>query len=132
MIKRVGREQTSIYPLPGRTWHTYIGPDNIPTERVSMGVSVYPAGSKPAGHVHDLQEETIYCTAGRGRIVTADEIAEVEAGVAVWVPARTPHATESDGPEPLELVCFFSPPVAPGSYEKKPFEPAAAPGEDLR
>ena len=22
------------------------------------------------------------------------------------------------GPEPLELACFFSPPVVPGSYEK--------------
>ena len=29
-----------------------------------------------------------------------------------------PHATESDGPEPLEIACFFSPPVVPGSYEK--------------
>jgi hypothetical protein len=28
------------------------------------------------------------------------------------------HATESDGPEPLELVCLFSPPVIPGSYER--------------
>ncbi|MBF6606646.1 MAG: cupin domain-containing protein [Chloroflexi bacterium] len=118
MIKRVGREEASLYPLPGRNWLTYIGPENTPTARVSMGVSVYPAGSKPAGHVHDSQEETIYCTAGRGRIVTPDETAEIKVGVTVWVRAGTHHAAESDGPEPLELVCFFSPPVVPGSYEK--------------
>lgn len=120
MIKRVARTDASLFPLPGRNWHTYIGPENIPTERVSMGVSVYPPGSKPAGHVHDVQEETIYCAAGRGRIVTPDETAEVEPGVTVWVQPGTFHATESDGPEPLELVCFFAPSVVPGSYEKKP------------
>ena len=82
-----------------------------------MGVSVFPAGSAPTGHVHDGQEETIYCAAGRGRIVTPEATAEIEAGVTVWISVGTFHATESDGPEPLELVCFFSPPVAPGSYE---------------
>ncbi|HYM82618.1 MAG TPA: cupin domain-containing protein [Candidatus Dormibacteraeota bacterium] len=118
MIRRVERAEAGRVPLPGRDWFTYIGPENTPTERVSMGVSVFPAGSRPPGHVHDAQEETIYCAAGRGRIVTPDGAAEVEPGVTVWVPPRTPHATESDGPEPLELVCFFSPPVVPGSYEK--------------
>lgn len=118
MIKRVARAEADVIALPGRDWHTYLGPQNTPTERVSLGVSIFPPGSKPAGHVHESQEETIYCTAGRGRIVTPDGTAEIEAGVTVWVSPGTLHATESDGPEPLELVCFFSPPVVPGSYEK--------------
>ena len=118
MFKRVSREEAQVVPLPGRDWHTYIGPENTPTERVSLGVSVFPPGSRPEGHVHDSQEETIYCARGRGRIVTPEGTAEVEPGVTVWVGIGTPHATESDGPEPLELVCFFSPPVVPGSYEK--------------
>lgn len=119
MIKRVARVDAEVFPLPGRAWYTYLGPQNAPTERVSMGVSIFPAGSAPAGHVHDTQEETIYCAAGRGRIVTPEATAEIEAGVTVWVSPGTPHSTESDGPEPLELVCFFSPPVVPGSYEPK-------------
>jgi quercetin dioxygenase-like cupin family protein len=117
-MKRVSRQEADIHPLPGRVWHTYVGPQNTPTELVSMGVSVFPPGSRPEGHVHDDEEETIYCAGGRGRIVTPDGTAEIEAGVTVWVGKGTHHATESDGPEPLELVCFFSPPVVPGSYEK--------------
>lgn len=119
MIKRVAREETQVFPLPGRNWHFYVGPENSPTRNVSLGVSIFPAGSKPAGHMHVLQEETIYCAAGRGRIVTPDETAEMEPGVTVWVPAGTFHATESDGPYALELVCFFTPPVVSGSYEKE-------------
>lgn len=118
MIRRVAREEAQVVGLPGRNWYTYIGPGNAPTERVSFGVSVFPAGSRPAGHVHDVQEETIYCAAGRGRIVTDAGVAEMEPGVTVWVPPGVFHATESDGPEPMELCCFFSPPVVPGSYEK--------------
>ena len=75
MIKRVSRDEAQVMALPGRDWHTYIGPQNTPTERVSLGVSVFPAGSHPEGHVHDTQEETIYCAAGRGRIVTPDATA---------------------------------------------------------
>jgi mannose-6-phosphate isomerase-like protein (cupin superfamily) len=119
MLKRVAREQTVIYPLPGRNWHLYLGPENCPESRGTLGVSIFPAGSRPPGHAHGAEEEVIYCAAGRGRIVTPHESAELEPGVMVWVPPATHHSTESDGPEPLELVCFFTPPVISGSYEKR-------------
>jgi quercetin dioxygenase-like cupin family protein len=119
MIKRVARSEAEIVPLPGRTWHSYFGPWNSAARQVSLGVSVYPPGSKPEGHVHPAEEETIYCAAGRGRIVTSDGVAEVEPGVVVHVPPGIRHATEADGPDPLELICIFSPPVISGSYEKK-------------
>lgn len=118
MIKRVDRHEAQALPLPGREWFLYIGPENSPARNVSVGVSVFPAGSKPAGHVHESQEETIYVTSGRGRLVTPEASADLEPGVAVFIPIGTFHATESDGPEPLELVCLFSPPVIPGAYEK--------------
>ena len=118
MIKRVARTEAPITPLPGRDWYTYVGPQNAPTQRVSIGVSVFPADSRPEGHVHEAEEETVYCARGRGRIVTPNETAELEEGVAVFIAPGTFHATESDGPEPLELVCLFSPPVVAGSYEK--------------
>jgi len=117
MFKRVERAEAETTALPGRTWYSYVGPRNTPTERTSMGVSIYPAGSRPAGHVHPAEEETVYCISGRGRLVCPAGTAELEPGVAVFIPAGLFHATESDGPEPLEILCSFSPPVLPGSYE---------------
>jgi quercetin dioxygenase-like cupin family protein len=119
MIKRVARADAEVFPLPGRNWYLYIGPQNSPARNVTVGVSVFPAGSSPTGHVHDIQEETIYVTSGRGRLVTAEATAELEPGVSVFIPVGTFHATESDGPDPLELVCLFSPPVVSGSYERR-------------
>ena len=119
MIKRLTRDDAHKVQLPGRVWNSYFGPADDTSRLVSLGVSVYPPGSKPDGHVHPAEEETIYCAAGRGRIVTPDETAEVWPGVVVHVSPGTFHATEADGPDPLELVCLFSPPVVSGSYEKK-------------
>ena len=132
MIKRVDRDEADRVPLPGRDWFSYIGPQNTPTKNVSIGVSVYPPGSKPTGHVHEHEEETVYCASGRGRLVTPEATADLEPGVAVFIPMGTfhatewptevrsepSHATEADGPEPMELICLFSPPVVPGSYER--------------
>jgi quercetin dioxygenase-like cupin family protein len=118
MFTRISREETSITPLPGRDWHTYVGPWNTPTKHLSMGVSVYEPGARPEGHVHESQEETVYCLSGRGRLVCSDGKAELEPGVTVFIPIGTFHATECDGPEQLELLCVFTPPVVPGSYER--------------
>jgi quercetin dioxygenase-like cupin family protein len=119
MIKRMTRAEAQVFPLPGRDWLLYIGPQNSPAHNVSVGVAVFPPGSRPTGHVHPAEEETIYVISGRGRLVTAEATAELEPGVAVFIPIGAFHATESDGPDPLELVCLFSPPVVPGSYERK-------------
>ncbi len=119
MFTRMSRTETAITPMPGRDWHSYIGPHTAPTTHLSMGVSVYEPGARPTGHVHEAEEETVYCISGKGRLVCDAGPAELEAGVAVFIPAGTFHATECDGPEPLELLCVFTPPVVPGSYEKK-------------
>ena len=118
MIKRVTRSEATVVPLPGRDWLYYVGPENTGTKNVSVGMAVFPSGSKPTGHVHEQEEETIHCIRGRGRLVTSEATAELEPGVTVFIPRGTFHATESDGPEALELLCMFSPPVVPGSYEK--------------
>jgi len=119
MIKRVARAEATIQPLPGRTWFTYIDPGSSPAKNVTVGVSVYPGGSRPAGHVHETQEETVYVASGHGRLVTPDETADLEPGVAVFIAPGTFHITEAGDGEPLELVCLFSPPVVPGSYEER-------------
>lgn len=118
MIKRVSRHEAERLPLPGRDWYGYVHPGNSPAQNVSMGVSIFAPDARPAGHIHPAEEETIYVTRGRGRLVTPDATADLEPGVAVFIPVGTFHATECDGPDPLELVCLFSPPVVPGSYER--------------
>jgi quercetin dioxygenase-like cupin family protein len=119
MFTRIALKQTAVTPLPGRDWHAYISPDDGLTKHLSLGVSIYEPGARPVGHIHDSQEETVYCVSGRGRLVCEAGTSEVEPGVVTFIPAGTFHSTKCDGPEPLELLCIFTPPVVPGSYEKR-------------
>jgi quercetin dioxygenase-like cupin family protein len=118
MLKRVTRQEAEIYHLPGRDFFLYIGPANSGARNVALGVAVFPPGSAPPGHVHPAEEEVIHILSGTGRLVTPEGIAKLEPGVTVYIPAGLHHATSSDGPEPLQLVSVFSPPVVPGSYEE--------------
>ena len=119
MLHSVKRSEAAVHRLPGRDWIFYIGPESVGARNISVGYSVYPAGSAPEGHIHPTQEEVVYCVAGRGSLVSPEGPVPLEPGTAVYIPAGVHHATVSDGPDPLELVTSFSPPVVPGSWDKK-------------
>lgn len=117
MLKAVRREEAQVFHLPGRDWYHSIGPETVGTRHITVGWASFPEGSAPPGHVHPTQEEVVFIVAGHGQLISPDSTVDLEPGVAVYIPIGTHHATVSHGPGPLEMVCSFSPPVAPGSYE---------------
>jgi len=119
MLKAVTRSEVQVHHLPGREWLLYIGPENAGSRNLTVGYSVFPPGSAPEGHVHPTQEEVVFCVSGHGALVSPEGSVPLEPGTAVYVPVGEHHATVSYGPGPLELVTSFSPPVVPGSWDKK-------------
>jgi len=117
MLKGVARDEAAVYPLPGRDWYLCIGPQNSAAKNLTVGLAIFPERSAPDGHVHDTQEEVIYVVSGRGQLVTPKGTVELHAGTSVYIPIGLHHATVSSGPGPLQLLCAFSPPGGPGSYE---------------
>ncbi len=117
MLKGVRRQEAVVYELPGRDWLLGIGPQNSDARNLTVGIAEFPEGSAPPGHVHDAQEEVIHVVTGSGRLITPEGAVELEPGTTVYIPVGLHHATVSSGPGPLRLVCAFSPPVVPGSYE---------------
>ncbi len=119
MLKGVKRSEVEVHHLPGRDWLMYVGPESTGAQNITVGYSIYPPGSAPEGHLHPTQEEVVYCVAGHGALVSPEGSVPLEPGTAVYIPAGLHHATVSDGPEDLELVTSFSPPVVPGSWDRK-------------
>lgn len=117
-LKTVKREDARVYNLPGRDWLHYIGPETSEAKNITVGYAVFPAGSAPKGHVHPTQEEVIYIISGKGELVTPEGTAALDPGTVVYIPVGLHHQTVSHGPEALEMVTSFSPPVVPGSYEE--------------
>jgi mannose-6-phosphate isomerase-like protein (cupin superfamily) len=117
MLESVNREDAPVFHLPGRDWFLCVGPQNTAAKNLTLGVAVFPAGSAPEGHVHPAEEEVIYIISGTGELVTPEGTIALTPGTSVYIPVGLHHATVSHGPEPLELISVFSPPVIPGSYE---------------
>jgi quercetin dioxygenase-like cupin family protein len=113
----VERGKAETLDLPGRQWGLLLGPENVGSKNATLGFAVFPGGSAPPGHVHPSEEEMVYVTAGRGRLVSERATVQLFPGVAVYIPPGTEHSTIADEGEPLHLITVFSPPTAPGSYE---------------
>lgn len=119
MLTPVKKSEARVLELPGRTWSLLLGPDNSPARNMTLGYSTFPPGSAPEGHVHLDEEEIVYIVSGRGTLSTPDHSVDLEPGVAVFIPVGIHHSTAAASDGPLEMVTVFSPPVIPGSYERR-------------
>jgi len=78
-------------------------------------------GSEQAVHSHRHNEQVYVIVRGAGLMTVADEKRQVQAGMLVFVPARTGHAIRNTGNEPLVYVSATSPPFDPAELDA-PFQ----------
>ena len=116
MLQAVRVQDAQVYQLPGRQVSYLVGPNTTDAKNITMGLCVWPQGGQPY-HVHTEHEETIYIVSGRGEITCPEGTIPLEAGTAVFIPPKTDHRIESFGPEPLQFVTVFAPPVIFGAYK---------------
>ncbi len=105
--------------LPGRLWKKLIGPEDGGCKNMIFGVVTFPPGSDPGTHVHPGEEEIIYVLSGRGETKVGGKIYPLEPGVGVYIEPEVEHGVKTLGDEHLVLISVFSPPVKPGSYDKR-------------
>jgi mannose-6-phosphate isomerase-like protein (cupin superfamily) len=89
--------------------HGYI--DFLASDKLSVGLSVWPAGSSDGQQPHD-QDEVYYVISGRGTIRVADEDRAVKAGTLVFVAAHVRHRFH-DIEEDIRVLVFWAPPHTP-------------------
>lgn len=107
----------TVHNLPGRDWFYMLGPQNCQTRNLTFGLAEFPGGTLAAAHTHETAEEIIYILSGQGAIISGEDEARLEPGIAVFIPPGLPHRIRADGQVPLRLVTLFSPPVTPGAYD---------------
>ena len=86
--------------------HGYV--DFFASEKLSVGLSVWPAGTVDRQQPHD-EDEVYYVISGRGSIQVAGEDREVRPGSLVFVAAHDDHRFH-DIDEDLRVLVFWAPP----------------------
>lgn len=89
-----------------KTTHTY--EDFFRSDKLSLGLSVWPAGSVDEQQPH-AEDEVYYVIRGCGRLQVADEDQPVEPGSVIYVATGVDHHFH-DIEETLEVLVFWAPP----------------------
>ena len=92
---------SEIRPLIDRTT------SNI--ELCSLAEEVLPAGAAVGRHFHIETEEIYYILRGAGRMTVGDEVREVTAGDAIFIPRNQTHTLENTGREPMTILLVCGP-----------------------
>lgn len=69
-----------------------------------------PPGGVIGWHHHATQTETVYVLSGDSTLTLGETAFPFGAGHIVAIPPDTRHTLVNDGPEPVELLCIFTPP----------------------
>jgi quercetin dioxygenase-like cupin family protein len=78
----------------------------------TVNIVQVPPGGVIGLHIHAQQVETIYALAGTSTFTVGGVDVEFHAGQIVAVPIGMEHGLRNEGPEPVELLTFFTPPMA--------------------
>jgi len=71
-----------------------------------------PPGCQVGLHNHATQVETIYLLTGQAVLTIAGSEAPLSAGCIVAIPPGAEHSLRNIGTDPIELIAFFTPPLA--------------------
>ena len=71
-----------------------------------------PPGGVIGWHHHATQTETVYVLSGASTLTLGETAFPFGSGHIVAIPPGTEHTLTNAGPEPVELLCFFTPPIA--------------------
>ena len=101
------REIPELDPQPrDPDGHGYV--DFLDSEKLSVGLAVWPAGSTDRQQPHK-EDEVYYVISGRGVVTVAGEDRPVKAGSLVFVAAGVAHRFH-DIQDDLRVLIFWAPP----------------------
>lgn len=96
--------------FPGIAFKTLLTAAHNPFANVNL-VQV-PPGGVIGRHYHPKEVETVYVLAGQSVLTLGEVELPFRVGQVVAIPIGLEHALHNTGGEPVELLTFFTPPIA--------------------
>lgn len=109
----INRAQASVINTPhGSEIRPLVDRTTSDIKLCSLAEEVLPAGTAVTAHHHLETEEIYYILEGKGLMRVGDEVREVSAGDAVFIPLKSTHRLENTGDAPMKLLLVCGPAYA--------------------
>jgi len=122
VVKKITVNESEVKPIrrdPPRTSKILLTEKSVGSRNMSMGVNYTDVGSMIPSAIHDKQDEAMFLTQGRAKLVIEDKDEYImETNTAFFVKAGTKHRIENIGNEPFKIVWVYSPPLPTHLKEK--------------
>ena len=112
----VHEEDFELNQLVGRSYKLVVGSDQLPCRAINGGVCFFPPHTHAPGHVHQLEEEVVYCVQGRGEVVVDGQPEPIRPGTFIVFPPKVLHSINNTSDKTIKLVYLFSPKCKVGKY----------------
>jgi quercetin dioxygenase-like cupin family protein len=110
-------DEIELNELKGRSFKLLASSETIGCKNLCAGVSFFPAGQHAPGHIHEKEEEVIYCLEGVGEALIDNNNYEIKPGTVVYFPPGSLHSIDNTGKETIKLLFMFSPAAKIGQYK---------------
>lgn len=109
IIARLQEISGRTYPARRLTQNLVGGASPIQATNFSMGyVTLEPEGGQVPWHNQE-QEEVYFVVSGTGQMCLGEEMQELKAGEAVYIPSGVFHQLTNTGTEPLIMIYCYGP-----------------------
>lgn len=113
----INEEDVKSEELKGRDYKLLASEDTLGCKNICMGVSFFPPKKLGPPHVHEIEEEVIYCIDGEGEIIINNSYVKIKPGIVVYIPPGKIHSVNNLNNKTIKLVFIFSPSTKIGSYK---------------
>ncbi|MCL5985614.1 MAG: cupin domain-containing protein [Actinobacteria bacterium] len=108
--------EAKLNKLKGRNYKLLADSSTIGCKNLNVGVSFFPPGTHAPGHVHENEEEVIYCLKGYGKVYIDGKSEPIEPGTVVYFPPGSLHSVKNESDQEIKLLFIFSPATKIGDY----------------
>jgi quercetin dioxygenase-like cupin family protein len=113
----IHEDEVELKQLKGRSYKLLGSEETIGCKNLNMGISFFPPGRHAPGHIHETEEEVVYCMEGTGELVIDGKPEKIKPGTVVCMPPKSLHSVNNTGKETIKLLFMFSPGVKIGQYK---------------
>jgi len=113
----IHEDDIDLKQLKGRKYKLLASRDTLGCENMCAGVSFFPPGKHAPGHIHDKEEEIIYCLEGTGELVIDGHRENLQPGTIAYVPSKSLHSVNNTGDDTIKLFFVYSPSAKLGAYK---------------